>query len=217
MKDHRRLLLLLTALLVPLLPARAAPPAVQLLVELRWVDSNLPPAAQAGVRDGAVVVGTAGAVSPKGPGVVTSTAQAAPQPAQRLLVLNGQRAGLRLTTREPLQWVDAAVELDPAAGPASAPRRVYASPRANGERRTAQSFAVTPTWQGGRAPVRVEFSVDDGEREFQSTLDLPMERWQTVARSGGGGAPPAPRGTVSSRDAAGQPERELQLRVSVQP
>lgn len=211
----RRALLLI---LLPL-PALGAPPAVQLLVELRWVDSNLPPAAQAGVRDGAVVVGTAGAVSPRGPGVVVSTIPAAAtQPVQRLLVLNGQRAGLRLTTREPLQWVEAVVEIDAAAsaaGPASAPRRIYASPR-QGERRHTQSFSATPTWPGGRAPVRVEFDVDDGDNAFHSTLALSMERWQTVARSGGATAP-APRGTLSSTDAAVQPERELQLRVSVQP
>ncbi|RZL37991.1 MAG: hypothetical protein EOP35_07010 [Rubrivivax sp.] len=213
----------LIALLLPLtlpLPALAAPPAVPLLVELRWVDSALPPAAQAGVRDGAVVIGTAGAVSPRGPGVVTSTAAAAPPPVQRLRVRNGDRASLQLTTREPLQWVDAVVELDPAAaatGPAaSAARRLYAQPR-QGERRVTQAFSVTPAWPGGRAPVRVEFSVQDGDNAFQSTLDLALERWQTVARTGGGGLPPAPRGTLSSRDAAGQPERELQLRVSVSP
>ncbi|MGM9481663.1 hypothetical protein ACS5PN_10825 [Roseateles sp. NT4] len=202
------------ALLLTCLPlaAAAAPPAVTLLVELRWVDSNLPPAALAGVRDGAVVVGTAGAVSPRGPGVVTSTAQAAPQPGQRVQVLNGQRASTRLTTSEPLQWVDTLVELDPAT---RTPQRVYANPR-SGERRRTQSFAVTPTWAGGRAPVRVEFSVDDDGHEFQSTLELPMERWQTVARSGGG-ASPAPKGTISSADATGRPERELQLRVSLQP
>ena len=207
----RRLLLLLSLLA---LPAIAAPPAVQLVVELRWVDSNLAPATLAGVRDGAVVVGTAGTVSPKGPGVVTSTTQqAAPQPAQRIAVLNGQRASQRLTTREPLQWVDAAVELE-ASG---ATRRIYASPR-SGERSRTQSFAVTPTWPGGRAPVRVEFSVDDGDgNEYQSTLDLPLERWQTVARTGAATTPAAPRGTISTRDAAGQPQRELQLRVSIQP
>lgn len=210
----RRLLLLLT--LAPLLAA-GAPPAVHLVIEWRWVESNLPPAAQAGVRDGAVVVGTAGSVSPRGPGTVISTAPAAPQqPAQRLIVLNGQHAGLRLTTREPLQWVDPVVELDPSARPASAARRIYASPR-QGERRTTQGIALTPTWPGGRAPVRVEFAIDDPDgNEVQSTVQVPLERWQTVARSGGG-MPAAPRGTLSSRDAAGQPERELQLRVSVQP
>ena len=48
----KRRILLLTCLPL-LLPARlaAAPPAVQLLVELRWVDSRLAPAAVAAVRD----------------------------------------------------------------------------------------------------------------------------------------------------------------------
>jgi hypothetical protein len=213
MKRHARFLLLFLLTLLPLLAA-AAPPAVQLIVELRWVDSTLPPSAQAGVRDGAVVVGTAGAVSPRGPGVVTSTAPAAPAPMQRLLVLNGQQASLRWTTREPLQWVDTVVELDPIAT-ASGPRRVYAQPRQD-ERPVVQRIAVTPTWPGGRAPVRVAFDVEDHNNTFQSTLDLPLERWQTVARTGGGTAP-APSGTVNSRDAAGQPERQLQLRVSINP
>jgi len=211
----KRLTLLLLLLLPPL--AMAAPPAVPLLVELRWVDSQLPPAAQAGMRDGAVVVGTAGAVSPRGPGVVTATAAPTPAPAQRLLVLNGQRGALRLTTREPLQWVDAVVSLDTDGAASGSPtRRVYAQPR-QGERRVTQSFSVTPTWPGGRAPVRVAFDVEDGDNAFQSTLDLALDRWQTVARTGGAGSAPAPRGTFSSRDAAGQPERELQLRVSVSP
>jgi len=203
------------ALLLTVLPlsAAAAPPAVAFIVELRWVDSNLPPAAQAGVRDGAVVVGTAGAVSPRGPGVVTSTAQPVPQTVQRLLVQNGQRAALRLTTSEPLQWVDTVVQLDPAT---RTPQRVYAGPR-SGERRTTQSFTVTPNWPGGQAPVRVEFDIDLDGQAIRSTLQLPLERWQTVARSGGATTQPAPRGSFSSRDAAGQPERELQLRVSVQP
>lgn len=201
------------ALLLSLLPlaAMAAPPAVTLVVELRWVDSQLAPAAQAGVRDGATVVGTAGAVSPRGPGVVTSTAAVAPQAGQRLMVLNGQRASLRLATREPVQWVDAVAELSPT----GAVRGLYARPQPQ-ERHATQGVAVTPTWPGGRAPVRVEFSVDEDGQQFQSALDLPLQRWQTVARTGGT-TPPAARGTVSSGDAAGRPERELQLRVSLQP
>lgn len=212
----KRRLLLLTPLLAPVArPALAAPPAVQLLVELRWVDSALPPAAQAGVRDGAVVVGTAGSVSPRGPGGVTRSAEPAPVPVQRLLVLNGQRASLRLTTREAVQWVDAVAEIDPSAGPASAPQRLYVSPR-QGERRHIQAIAVTPAWPGGRAAVRVAFEVEDDDSAHQSTLDLALGQWQTVARSGGGGSPAAP-GSWRSADAAGTPARELQLRVSVQP
>ncbi|MCE4557495.1 hypothetical protein [Pelomonas cellulosilytica] len=206
---------LLPCLLMPGL-AGAAPPAVTLAVEWRWVESALPPSAQAGVRDGAVVVGTAGAVSPRGPGVVTATAGAAPPPAERLLVLNGQRASLRLALQEPLQPVDAVVEIDAGAAPASAVRRIYARPGQAAPRST-QGITVTPTWPGGRAPVRVAFAIDGEHGElWQSTLDLPMERWQTVARTGAA-APPSPRGTVSSGDAEGRPERALQLRVSVQP
>ncbi|MFG6464538.1 hypothetical protein ACG04Q_23405 [Roseateles sp. DXS20W] len=200
---------LLPLMLLPTL-AGAAPPDVQLLVELRWVDANLPPSAQAGVRDGATVIGTAGTVSPRGPGVVTSSAPAVSLPTQRLLVQNGQRADVRLTTREPLQWVDAVVELDGN----RATRRIHASPQPQ-ERSVTHSFMVTPTWAGGTAPVRVVFDVQDGDQSFRSTLDLTMERWHTAARLGGTAAA-APRGTVSSRDAAGQPERELQLRVSIQ-
>lgn len=201
---------LLTLFLLPPL-AHAAPPAVQLLVELRWVDSSLPPSAQAGVRDGATVVGTAGSVSPRGAGTVTSTSPAVSLPTQRLLVQNGQRADIRLTTRGPLQWVDTTVELD-ASGKT---RRIYANPHPQ-ESAVTHSFMVTPTWAGGTAPVRVVFDVQDGDHTFRSTVDVPMEHWRTAARVGGGATPPAPRGTVSSRDASGQPERELQLRVSIQ-
>ncbi|HEY0953857.1 MAG TPA: hypothetical protein VGE36_03800 [Roseateles sp.] len=202
--------LFLLSLLLPVL-AHAAPPAVQLLVELRWVDSALAPSAQAGVRDGAVVVGTAGTVSPRGPGVVTSTVPAVSVPTQRLLVQNGERASARLTTREPLQWVGTAVELSSD----GATRRIHASPRPQ-ERQVAQAFTVTPTWAGGDAPVRVTFDIEDGGNSYQSTLSLPMDRWQAAARTGGAPLTPAPRGTVSSRDSAGRPERELQMRVSIQ-
>lgn len=191
--------------------AQAALPAVNLLVELRWVDSALPPAAQAGVRDGAVVVGTAGAVSPRGPGVVTATPGAVPPPPERLLVRNGERAALRLATREPLQWLDAVAELSPQ----GQVRSVYARPQPR-EREVVRSIAVAPSWAGGRAPVRVSYQVEDDGNAVAATLELPLERWHTVARTGST-TPPAPRGTLSSSDAAARPERELQLRVSVPP
>lgn len=203
--------LLLLPLLLPAL-ACAAVPDVQLLIELRWVDSAPPPAAQGGLRDGAVVVGSAGSVSPRGPGSVTSTVPAVSVPTHRLLVQNGERASARLTAREPLQWLDAVVELTPG----GATRRIQASPRPP-ERQVAQSFTVTPSWGGGQTPVRVTFDVEDGGNSFQSTLSLPMSHWKAVARTGGATAAAAPPGTVSSRDAAGQPERELQLRVTLQP
>jgi hypothetical protein len=211
----RRTLTALTALAaLPWLvgTAVATPPAVPLQVEWRWVDALLPPAAQAGVRDGAVIVGTAGSVSPHGAGIVTRTAPPAPPPVQQLLVMNGQQAARQLTSRERLQWVDALVELDPTG---RTPRALHAQPRL-GERTQVQRLSVTPTWPGGRAPVRVVLDVTDGDLALQTTLDLPLAQWHTVARS----APPlapAERGTLNSRDAAAQPARELQLRVSPAP
>jgi hypothetical protein len=205
----RRTALLCVALLPGL--ACAALPDVTLLVELRWVDSALAPAAQAGVRDGAVVVGTAGAVSPRGPGVITATAGLAPAPPDSLRVRNGERAALRLTTREPLQWVDAVAELSPQ----GQVRGIYARPQSR-ERELTRSITVAPSWAGGRAPVRVALQVADDDTALATTLEVPLERWQTVARTGAT-TPPAPRGTVSSSDAAARPTRELQLRVSMLP
>ncbi len=187
--------------------ATATPPAVTLLVEWRWVDSELTPAAIVGVRDGAVVVGTAGSVSPRG-AVVTSSAPPAAPLVQQLMVLNGERASVRLDTREPLQWVEAVVEL-------GARPRIHALPRQR-ERLGVERFEVTPTWPGGRAPVRVAFSTEQDGRAVESTQLLPLQRWQAVARSGGPGVG-APRGTLSSRDAEARPQRELQLRISLQP
>lgn len=198
-------------------PAGATPPAVNLRVELRWVDRALPAAAQAGVRDAAVVVGTAGSVSPRG-ARVTSTAVAPPAAMQQLSVLNGQRASIQLAHSEALQWLDTTVELDPSAPPASTVRRIYASPR-QGERRVNQGFSLTPRWPGGRAPVQVELNAQQEGAAVHTTLQLPLDRWQAVARLGGGPVPvvPGAAGTLDSRDATGMPERELQLRVSLQP
>lgn len=201
-------LLLIT---LPVTLAHAAPPAVHLLVELRWVEMPLSPAAQAGVRDGAVVVGTAGAVSPRGAGVVAATAGSAPPSTERLLVGNGERAALRITTREPLQWVDAVADLTPQ----GQVRGIYARPLTR-DREAVRHVSVAPSWAGGRAPVRVSLQVEDDGQALATTLDLPLARWHTVARTGAG--TPAPvRGTVSSGDAAARAERELQLRVSIPP
>lgn len=207
---RRALLCLLPTALLPAC-AHAAPPAVELVVELRWVDSALAAALQAGVRDGAVVAGTAGTVSPRDAARVTATRAAPVQPLQRLQVLNGQHASLTLESAEPLQWTDPLVELRPD----GSVRSLYAQAQPR-ERRVAQRVAVTPTWPGGSAPVRVALEVAADGQALQSTLALPLDRWQTVARSGGPATAATP-GTVSSADAAGQPARELQLRVSLSP
>jgi hypothetical protein len=190
-------------------------PPVNLVVELRWVQSEVSPAALGGARDGAVVVGTAGSVSPRGAVVLSSQGSAAQrvEGEQRLLVLNGQQASVQLRRAEALQWVETTVEIDPAA--ATGPRRIYASPR-QGERQIRQRFAVTPRWPGGQQPVRVSFSVASEGADHESTVLLPLQSWQTVARTGEAQAS-AERGTLSSADSTPRTQRELQIRVTPAP
>lgn len=192
-------------------PGWAQTPAVNFIIECRWVDRAVAPGAQAAVRDGAVVVGTGGSYSPRGPGPSTSTMALSPPAPWRLQVANGQRASQQQARTEASPALDIAVEL----GPDGRPQRTLASPRP-ADRRVVQSFTAQANWPGGAAPVRVTFSLSDDGQDLASTVDLPLDRWHTVARSGGG-AGPATRGLMSSRDAAGTPERELQMRISLQP
>lgn len=196
-------------------------PAVNLWVELRWVTSSLAPATQAAVRDGAVVVGTGGVVSPRGSVTVAETVAGKDsgrqqvQGLQRLQVLNGQRASVQLRQTEPWQWLDAVVELDPAQA-ASQARRVFASPR-QGERVVQQGYRVGVAWPGGTQPVRVEFGVEQGAGvTVESTVLLPLNEWRSVARSGGAG-PAEPRGAITSRAAEPVSGQELQIRVALAP
>jgi len=198
-------------------PAAAQAPRQNLWVELRWVDSTLSAAVMAGVRDGAMVVGTAGSVSPRGHVTVsTQTRDDAAQQVQRLLVLNGQQASLRLTESTPVQWVDYGVQFE-AAQPASAPGKGWAVPR-QGVIEQTRGFTVTPQWPGGKQPVRVEFRALDGgsAQQVLSTVLMPLDSWTSVGRTGQG-LRQQQRGVTSSRDAEGVSMRELQLRVSVAP
>ncbi|CAN5320157.1 hypothetical protein BH11PSE10_BH11PSE10_13700 [soil metagenome] len=197
--------------------------AQNLWVELRWVDSALSAAAAGGVAHGAVVIGTAGSVSPR-PGLsLRSATQAEPSPSvQRVLVLSGQQASIKLTEQTTTQTVDFALDIGlPQQGGASAAGagRVIAAPRTTTVD-VSRGFIVRPYWSGGRQPVRVELQAfgarAQGEQNISSTVVLPLGDWLTVARSGATVLAPAP-GSLSSADAPGQPSRELQLRVSLAP
>ncbi|MFG6467421.1 hypothetical protein [Roseateles sp. BYS87W] len=188
-------------------------PPVTLLVELRWVEQPLTGAAKAGVRDGAFVVGTGGTVSPRGAGVTVSSAPTAePRVLHQLRVLNGQQARAQLISREPLQTVETVYDV----APDGKVRGAFAKPQTT-ERRSTQSFNVQATWVGEDTQVRVSFSVQDDRTALESTLDLPPGQWVTVARTGEAAPDAAPKGTLSSQDAARHTERELQLRVTVLP
>ncbi len=207
-------------LLAGSLHASAAGPARNLEIELRWVESSVSGAALAGVRDGAVVIGTAGSVSPK-PLITLSTRRPdeADAPAQRIIVMNGKSASISMSEQTPVQWVDYGVQLPAGQTTSTANARVTAVPRTRMVERT-RGFVVTPQWPGGKQPVQVELKAtrpqgDEGQTLVFSTVQVPLGDWITVARSGSL-HPPQP-GVVSSSDAEGQVSRELQLRVSLAP
>lgn len=192
-------------------------PKRNLIVELRWVDAVLSGAALSGVRQGAVVVGTAGSVSP-GPAVTTSTLRRDAAAIQQVRVLNGMSASVMMSEPQAVQWVETAVEL-PLDGAGRGGARVLMQPRSS-PAEPRQGFVVSPRWPGGEAPVRVELRslapIDGGRAEVLSTVQLALDEWLTVARSGGTPSRAA-QGVTSSSDAQAQRTRELQIRVQLAP
>lgn len=208
-----------TSALLGAAAALAAGPPQNLQVELRWVESSLSGAALAGVRDGAVVVGTAGSVSPRGGGTTLSTRRpgAGVEPAQRLLVLNGHAATVLLGEPQKLEWFDVAVPVTPGGAPAGRPLAVQRTQWVERQR----GFTARVDWPGGQRPARVELraltlETDAGQSELAATVEVPLDRWVTVARSGAEARRPE-RGVTSSGEAEGKTGRELQLRVSIAP
>jgi hypothetical protein len=199
----------------------AAGPARNLLVELRWMDSE----ASSGAGAGGYVVGTAASVSPHPGGRTWSTlsGEAEADSVQRIVVLNGRSARLMLVEQQPVQWLDYAVDL-PAGrpGPAAAEgARVLAAPRSELVVARSRGLVVTPQWPGGSQPVQLELTVtaaDAGgaQAEIHSSVQAALGRWIAVARRGTA-APRSQPGVVSSHDAERAPQRELQLRVTLAP
>ncbi len=195
-------------------------PQRNLLVELRWVESSVSLSVVAGLREGAVVVGTAGSVSPRGSVTLSTQDHQDKQGAvQRLLVLNGHSASISLGESTPVQWLDYAVDLPASGASAGGGARLLAAPRTTLVERSS-GFSVSPLWPGGATPVRVQFSTHRRSAAEQSqvlsTVAMPMNEWSVVARSGKQ-LQASERGVLRSRDAQSVDMRELQLRVSLAP
>jgi hypothetical protein len=87
-----------------------------------------------------------------------------------------------------------------------------------------RSFTVTPQWPGGSAPVQVTIKVltpqsdaqGGGQGEMSTTALVPLNTWHAVARSGDT-AKALPKGTYGTAEAAVVQQRDLQLRVTVEP
>ncbi len=223
MKTRRHIVLLGLLLTATVGAAEPTGPRQNLLVELRWAESSVSGAAVAGVRQGGVVVGTAGSVSPR-PGLTLSTRRQEAQGSQiqRVLVLNGYQASVLLSETELLQWLDYGIELrgGQMGGGRERPRAHAQTHSLPVERQ--RGFVLTPSWPGGRQPVRVELRAlgtaqqTGAQSELLSTVLVAMGDWLTVARSGAATRQPQ-AGVISSSDAEGQSNRELQLRVTLAP
>jgi len=216
-------------------------PAQNLWVEIRWVDSSISPDLVAAARDGSTVVGTSGSISPKGwAGYSTGSHEDAQtrNQGQRVLVLNGQQAGVQFKDTAALQWLDYGVPTLPGASgaartPANAATQARASARVGLNQayvEQSRGFNVGVQWPGGKQPARVEFKVQSFKPDPQRRPDMPLPeqsqvvgtvlvplgQWVTVARQGGT-AQAAEAGTYSTRNAEPVESRELQIRVDLAP
>jgi hypothetical protein len=154
------------AVLLAALPAWAAPPAEDLLVELRVLRSA--PAAAGGVT-----LGTRGGTPPPPGSVTARTDRDDTEETQTVRVRNGTRATLhvpRLVALPTGDWVFGG------RNPGVAQTRQWVD--------AGRGFSVTPTWAGGGAPVAVEVTAH-GAAALSTSLTLPLDEWQGFASTGG--------------------------------
>ena len=196
------------------LPALAAPPLPQrnLVVEMRVIDNS-----QATQQLGQVTWGSSTRGEASGGATVRAgTQQQGSDTLQRVLVLNGARATLRVA--QGVLVDDTEVAWTPW-GPAAAVRSQWVE--------LVNGIEVAPRWPGGNAPVTVELSAQRAPSVGQaqaarqaavptqwtvlSTVQAPLGEWLDVAQIG------ERREIVSSGfgAATASRQRHLQLRVSL--
>ncbi len=202
----------LAALLWPLAPVLAAPPLPQrnLVVEMRIVEGN-----QAAQQGGRVTLGSSARGEPAGTVTLRAgTQQQGIDIAQRVLVLNGARATLRLAQGALVD--DTEVAWTPWGG-AAAVRSQWVE--------LVNGIDVVPRWTGGGAPVTVDLSAQRSVPErtgrsgavpaqwtLLSTVQAPLGEWLDVAQVGERRVATAGNGFDA---ATASRQRSLQLRVSL--
>ena len=196
--------------------ARAtAAPQRNLSVEMRVSDEQSDAQREA---QGSVTVGSRGGRASAGGAVTLQSASTRhmSDAVQRVLVLNGGRATLRLA--QGLQLDDTEVWWTPW-GAGAAVRSQWVE--------LVNGMEVQPRWPGGDAPVRLEIAAQSGGRATHrsgqplppqasvfTTVQLPMGEWVEVARLQGRQS----ASTVSSGGfgaATSSRQRSLQVRVSL--
>lgn len=212
----------------PLGAAPAAPPAVNLHVQWRWVENSAAPAVLDSAGQAGVVLATGGSRDPRGALGWRARQDERREAVQQLWLRNGGRASVQLATLEPIGWLEMAHT--PQGGRAVLRYRWIES---------VTGLALRALWPGGQRSVEVELAAQTaqggsalgapGRAATVTQLLVPKGQWVTVARSAaaprasaaGPARPAAGRGksgaTTSTRDVAGTPERELQLRIVPMP
>ena len=196
--------------------ARAAPPLRNLSVEMRVSEDQFD--AQRGAQ-GSVSIGSRGRADASGSVVVGSTSSRQGLDAtQRVLVLNGGRATLRMA--QGLLVDDTEIWWTPW-GPGAAVRSQWVE--------LANGMEVRPQWPGGDAPVTLEVAAQrsapggpppQGTRAalpaqwtVVTTVLAPLGEWVTVAQVAGRQSAAVSGGGFGASTASRQ--RELQVRVSL--
>ena len=215
----------LAGLLLCVMPAwavQAQPglPLRNLAVELRQVEAVSQTLGPGGGSAPRVVGSVSSANAPAGAVVYRtlpeSGASTAAWAQQRVTVLNGQPASLRLTQAMLLQWMQVAWQSDGTV--ALLPGAVWAE--------AVHGFSVRPHWPGPGQPVRLDLGVTSSTlpvdptsgqagTQLHTTLVVPLGEWSTLAatvdeRRELRSAP----GVVDSRDAEARRRTLVQVRVT---
>jgi len=213
----RRRALCVAALALPgAVAAQAAPPLPQrnLSIEMRLSDDSSD--SRSGAAAGAsVTIGSSGRVDAAGAASVRSGSQRQGLAAvQRVLVLNGGRASLRLA--QGLTVDDTEVFWTPW-GPGAAVRSQWIE--------LVNGMQVAPRWPGGDAPVLLEIAAQSAARATQNsgqalppqlstftTVQLPLGQWVEVAQLQTRQSSLSNSGFSAATSAR---QRSLQVRVSL--
>lgn len=225
-------------------PAQAAGashlPQRNLLVSWRMQSDSEASRDSRGLQRGGVVVDTQGGM--RAQGVITygsAQAQASGQGEMQVLVLNGGQARLSLGQQRPYtQWQWLAGLQAPTSQLATASQPTPIAPNLQVFSTTTwvdtgQGLRVRPSWGGGKAvtlELDTQTDVSNASRgllsggaeqqlpperlQAQTTLQLPMDQWVTVARTGGQQSR-SQQGSWSTSEAAQDGNTVLQVKVSL--
>lgn len=144
---------------------------------------------------------------------------------QQVRVQNGEKAQVRITQSQPMQWVQSATSQNATlrAGSATATQQTGSVTHAVTPVEAGQTLVLTPRWLGGSRPVSVAIDlqtvvVDERtsgdlpttqRQQVLTTVTAPLRQWVTIATAGTS----TPRNTYSSAG-TGNAMQLIQIRIS---